>query len=402
MKDLSEIVLFYENLVDKNIFQNTEFNLDEYHIINKEITTKNQEFIRLVENHSLNSNFNILSLQLIYNKLHSIYQQLKGDIYYYHIPNIENTPLYKYEIRFIKRYLTEAYTAILLHDGIYGIYEYLSINFPKLEFHEEILKCNYVPAYLNLDGYLKHIYIKLTSPDCLELDFYGRKDIYIKKINDYVNYIPSEISLVLPIDFNHKRKIGSEPIIEKPDGLFSVIKEMNEINLIISELEVIFSPLRESDCSLFLEDNIEPEEPILQQFNFKIKINCPEQNFETAITCLIQLFKGLVDLNLVEKTTDLIIRDIFSNRYTESHIVWIGYKNSIAYFFRQIEHVYGLITISNPKWDVIVHYFHNKKSGTKFKPLELEKADNKPRKLKEIDMLTKEFKNKMKTLITIC
>ncbi len=59
---------------------------------------------------------------------------------------------------------------------------------------------SYVPDYFDNEGYMRHIYEKLVSEDCLEKEFYNQSEYQVQKIEEFLLLIPSSIMVGLPID----------------------------------------------------------------------------------------------------------------------------------------------------------------------------------------------------------
>ena len=97
MKSLTEIVDFYDALESRDLFSESAFSMDEFQKTEEFINKKNKEFYEFIENLLVLNKFSYKSLQITFERLSDIYRQCKHRLESYHIPNIENTPIFRYK-----------------------------------------------------------------------------------------------------------------------------------------------------------------------------------------------------------------------------------------------------------------------------------------------------------------
>jgi hypothetical protein len=239
MQSILEILDFYKSLRNAgDLFKGSPFSDHCLYQIEEDIRNKNQEFFGLIFRLAHTNDFNYKVLEITFNELTGIYWEIDGELKKFKINALENTPLFKFKIKFDGALLTSTMSEICILNGISEIYFYLETNFSKeLNLKERLIRSNYVPAYLDKEGYLRHIYYKLIRIDSLETEFYNYKEYQVQKISEFLQIIPSDILVGLPIDYRQT--------LMNEDQNYSVNDE-NVINFFI-ESEIMPDTLLEVD-----------------------------------------------------------------------------------------------------------------------------------------------------------
>ena len=414
MKNIIEIVDFYEEIKQKDLFQESVFAIALISYIKKELTEINEIFFNLIEKQALDNIISYKALHITYYKLETIYWNIDAELKNHLFIEIEQTPLFRYEIEYNDSLLTTTFSRIAVLNGISEIYWYLEKHFStEINFDQILRESNYIPPYVDEEGYILHIYSKLIDANALKKDFYNYNNNYVSKINEFLQVIPSDIDLSLPIDCFEKVEEGGDTIVktlekELIDSEIDIDDSIDEeifgdINTdpkFVTGKEIIYSKLHEN----YKSDEVGNEQKSgtssvfsdLREADYKIEINCSDK--EKAIQYLISLFNGLKEIKMVSRdTTDEDIISVFSGKHSDSRIIWSGFNNSIAYFFRQTIHVYGLFLTPNPRWEVICYYFYSKKQGNKFVAEKLE-TNSSYKNTKKMDAIIEKFRKNIKTL----
>lgn len=394
MKNISEIVDFYKSINGQNLFSISEFTVEGLTNIKNTLEQKNQEFIILVKKKSYSSNFNTKSIQFIINDLDDIYDQIHSETIDYLIPDIEQTPLFRYTIEYNKTALETAYSTITICNGITELIHLLDRNFPKdLKIKNNFKSINHVIPYLDHQSYMRHIFYKLISPNFLHDDCYNKTKKQVEKINEFLE-INNEIVFQTPIKI---KTIDNTNDITDLDTL-DFINEINSNQSIINEAfeffpdEIDYAALKNKEIPNKIDISIQDLKP---ELDYNIKLNYPKEKEEEALKFLVDFFETLKKLRFIDDYIENEIIEIFSGKYSTKVIYWKK-GNSLRYLFNQIEHVYGLITITGEKWETICHYFH-KNDKEKHNPTNLA-SNTSFKKTDFFEELIMDFRKKLKSL----
>ena len=414
MKDVKEIVNYYESKMNENLLSKTSFSVEEYLELGNSLEKKNKEFFDLVEVKAFDAKFNLRGLQIIYNKLSHIYSTLDSEFEETHKQRIEKQPLFRYKIEYNPHFLSEGFSKLAVRNGVQEVLSYLSEHFyNEIETDNSIKRKEYSPPYVDSNGYIKFIYSKLVDPDALEKDFYGVKKRQVDKIEEFIKNFASNKTLAFPIDFKEEKNkepyafennyylmksIQIERIKDLPSNKpldlpydFKVkitsgknISSKNEpTRKLIEELKKPIDPASDESFYKFPESFKPPEyeeknpiDTVNNETNaeekhsyYSMEIYCSEDKKNTAYKYLIELFQALEGLGFVKQIEDEAIKDIFSGKPTSNKIIWTGRKNSLAYFIKQLTHYYKLIKIKGtPKWHVVSHFFKDNSINKNFDP----------------------------------
>ena len=203
MQNYTEILNYYKSLISKgDLFNEAPFTDEGLHLIDKDIENQNQDFFDLLLNLSYSDDFNYKSLKIVFNQLSELYWDLHGDFVNHQINIHENTPLFRFPIKFDGSQVNKILSDLSILGGISKIYWYLETNFSReVELGEKLMPLSYVPAYFDNEGYMRHIYEKLVSEDCLGKEFYNHAEYQVQKIGEFLQLIPSNVMVGLPIDY---------------------------------------------------------------------------------------------------------------------------------------------------------------------------------------------------------
>ncbi|WP_321285807.1 hypothetical protein [uncultured Sunxiuqinia sp.] len=202
MKDLFEIIDFYQGIKDKNLFPESVFRDEIYHQIDKDIDQKNNDFFNLVKRNSTKKDFGYKSLEFILSDLSKIHHEISHELTSRIIPQVENTPLFRYEIKFQNTPLTLAFSKVAIIEGISEIYWFLEDHFSAdIKLGDKLMTYRFDPPYVDEVGYIKHVYLKFLDDDFFKNELYNYKHYWVGKIDEFLKYLPSKINVSLPIDY---------------------------------------------------------------------------------------------------------------------------------------------------------------------------------------------------------
>ncbi|MGQ7868664.1 hypothetical protein [Sunxiuqinia sp. sy24] len=206
MEDVFEIVNFYQGIKDKNLFPESVFRDEIYHQIDRDIDQKNDDFFNLVKRNSTRKDFGCKSLEFILSDLSKIHHEISHELTSRIIPQVDNTPLFRYEIKFQKTPLTLAFSKVAIIEGISEIYWFLEDHFSAdIKLGDKLMTYRFDPPYVDEVGYIKHVYLKFLDDDFLKNELYNYKHYWVEKINEFLKYLPSKINVSLPIDYLTRR-----------------------------------------------------------------------------------------------------------------------------------------------------------------------------------------------------
>lgn len=225
MDDLYEIVDYYEELMGKDLFPEARFTDDSLHDIENNINKVNGQFFNLVERSLLSRDFGTKSLEIILNKLSTIYHDIEFVLSEHSIPVIENTVNSGSKDRFDSSHVTTTLSQILAIKGISNIYWYLKEHFEgDIKFSDELKEYSYVPPYVDEKGY--KAYIK----DLLSLSL-EKKSL----LDDFLDTLPKHIEQLEDNptdesdhddDLNMSIVFPSENIEQLKNGLANLTKHL--------------------------------------------------------------------------------------------------------------------------------------------------------------------------------
>lgn len=259
MKTLNNIVEFYEGIKQNDFFPGTVFVVDYIAKIEDELNSQNQLFFDLIEKMTSENKISKKSLQISFIKLCDIYLDIEAELNNHLFPKIENTPLFRYEIKFEESLLTKAFSSISILNAIASIYSYLDKYFTdEIKFEKELKASTYIPPYINEIGYIKYIYSKLISYDSLEKEFYNDKNHQICKIDEFLNGLPSDIEIRLPIDLYKRITQNEEDYSEsenEPNRLQSILNSAGFLSLEANSIDAFIEKLNLESKSKLNEEN---------------------------------------------------------------------------------------------------------------------------------------------------
>jgi hypothetical protein len=234
-KKIEDIVTFYKSIERANLFKNEEFTSKESSIINQDISKTNKKYITFLRERISTNKINVKSLQAIVNELLEFYNELYSDIFDNLIPEIEQTPLFRYEISPDHKALKTGYSAIAVSNNLADLINQLKNDYPNdIKLEEKLKWFSHPTPYIDIQSYHRHIYFKMISPDFLSNECYNNKEKQAKKINEFLE-IFTDNPLHLPISFDN---IKDEP--SKADETDKYIQEINDSHIFINQALELF------------------------------------------------------------------------------------------------------------------------------------------------------------------
>lgn len=186
MKDVFEIVDIYQGIKDKNLFPESVFRHEVYHEIDSDVDHKNDEFFNLIKHSSLKKDFGYKSLEFILSNLSKIHHEVTHELTSQIVPRVENTPSFRYEIKFPNPPLTLAFSKIAIPEGISGIYWFLEEHFSAdIKLGDRLMAYRFDPPYVDEIGSKKHVYLKLLDDDFWKMNYIITSIIGLKKLMNF-------------------------------------------------------------------------------------------------------------------------------------------------------------------------------------------------------------------------
>ncbi|MCF7889470.1 MAG: hypothetical protein K9L78_05045 [Victivallales bacterium] len=388
MKDVQEIVEFYESIKDKNLLSETSFSLDEYFVLQDIIDEKTEEFKKLVEEKAFDKNFNPQGFQVIYNNLTNQYNELYLNSINVYIPAIRNIPLSDYEIKYNPSYLSRGFNAMALLNGLQDILQLLGNTFPKiLETRDFIKQHNYRPDYINAYGYLKYSYRRLTDPDYLKDESYNvTNDVLVEKVGEFIKNCAPKKTLALPIyykiphdsylvksldyknienpcDFSGVKYPAFDPMLEINESL-EVIRSSEmfsnwayEFSYLFPETEKPREDREKTQAKKIVEEKIAAittEKPKRNSYSMWIKGVPKDKDKKDEVTYrLYDIFDHIKGNCLKNNWKDF--KSLFNKNGTNTRIHWEGGAEVLNFVFRKLGRH---IDYNHRKWEVVSYYFN--------------------------------------------
>lgn len=330
IRNIRDIVAFYKNIQDVNLFREDVFSVDEYLNIEESLSKNNQKFLELCLKNISANKVCVKALQSIVNELYDIYNFLYSEIITHQIQRVEQSPLFRYPILLDHKALSVCFSKIAVVNNLSFLINQMQRDYPyDILIENDVKSIGYAAPYSNTQGYYRYVFSKLISPDFLSKECYNKKEQQEKKINEFLELFTDD-PLHIPISFYNIKDESSKA--GKTD--INIIQEINDSQIFINQAFELFpDEIPPSDFNNLSFDKQNEKDKTLDYFsNSKFFIKLTEKYQNNGEDYIKDLFFSVKDHHkfINNKTSLTDFRELFNTCNLSNKIILLDHLKFYA------------------------------------------------------------------------